>query len=257
MSSRTPLLAIVLVATLSAVSSPRALAQTDEERELAAALFRESADAYRVGNLELAVTLLRRAYELDPAPVLQYNLARALEGMGDTEGAIEAYERYLELDPEAEDRATIEERLGSLRAEQAEAAAEAEAEAEEFLAGAGGGDDPDLEPLEGPMPASRVSPAPWAIAGVGVLLLGSAVLTGALANGRHDDALATRVHAERVQLTDEADRLAFVTNLNLALGGVFVVAGGIWGVIDLMQVRRDRGLALRIGPGQLTLHGRF
>lgn len=252
MSSKTPLLAALLL-TLLSLSVPAA-AQTAEERELAAALFRESAEAYQVGNYELSVTLLRRAYELDPVPVLQYNLARALEGMGDTEGAIATYERYLELDPDAEDRPAVEERLVELRAEQARVREAEEAEAEEFLAG---DPEPADELPEGPMPPPRtVNPVPWALAGVGVLLIGAAVATGVVANGRHDDALATDVHAERVQLADEADTLALVTNLNLSLGGVFLIAGGVWGLVDVMKVRSER-LSLRIGPGQLALRGEF
>ncbi len=106
-------------------------------------------------------------------------------------------------------------------------------------------------------PPPSVSPAPWVIAGVGVLLVGSAIITGVLANGRHDDALATEVHQERVRLADEADNLALITNVNLGLGAAFLLAGGIWGVVDLMQVQSERALTVRIGPGQLALRGRF
>ncbi len=249
-------MALVLAVLVSAVAPQTSLAQTDEERELAAALFRESAEAYRAGNMELAVTLLRRAYELDPAPVLQYNLARTLEGMGDTAGAIEAYERYLEIEPEAEDRPAIEERLEALRSEQAALDAAAEAETDEFLAGEDGM-GPEQQPEEPMPPPKTVNPVPWVIAGVGALLLGSAAITGSLANGRHDDALATDVHADRVRLADEADNLALITNVNLAIGGVFLLAGGIWGVIDLTSGGGDDDLSLRIGPGQLSLSGRF
>ena len=56
----------------------------------AAELFRESAEAYRAGEFARAVELLEQAYAIEPAPVLQYNLARALEGMGDLDGAIRA-----------------------------------------------------------------------------------------------------------------------------------------------------------------------
>ena len=87
MSSTTPLMALTLAVFVSVVTPSTTLAQTAEERDLAAALFRESAEAYRAGNMELAVTLLRRAYELDPALVLQYNLARTLEGPAQNENA--------------------------------------------------------------------------------------------------------------------------------------------------------------------------
>src|SRR5688500_3941422 len=81
---------------LAATWSPRVSAQArGSDLDRAVVLFEESERAYNAGEFAEAATLLRRAYELHPDPTLLFNLARALEGMGDLDGAIETYERYL------------------------------------------------------------------------------------------------------------------------------------------------------------------
>src|SRR5262245_55119117 len=64
-----------------------ASSQATKAREL----FKKSEESYRAGRFQEAVDLLTEAYQLDPNPVLLYNLARAYEGLGDTPKAIESY----------------------------------------------------------------------------------------------------------------------------------------------------------------------
>src|SRR5687768_17153818 len=102
----------VLALGLVLVAAPAA-AQNDRERALE--LFEESQTAYNAGDLERATALLRAAHALHPEPILLYNLGRALEGLGETEEAAEAYERYLAEGTDIEDRAAIERRVATLR----------------------------------------------------------------------------------------------------------------------------------------------
>src|ERR1051326_6287657 len=78
-------------------------------------LFAEADKAYKRGEFEHAAQLLREAYELFPEPILLYNLARALEGMGDIEGAVLNYERYLAAATTVEDRGAMERRVTTLK----------------------------------------------------------------------------------------------------------------------------------------------
>ena len=63
-------------------------------RTRASELFKKSADAYLRGDFAQAITHLDEAYALDPQPVLIYNKARANEGLGHVEEAIDLYEKY-------------------------------------------------------------------------------------------------------------------------------------------------------------------
>src|SRR5262245_48087845 len=101
-----------------AAAAPAASANADKTR--AADLFKQSADAYLHGDFPKAIALLDEAYGLDPQPVLIYNKARAHEGLGHTEEAIALYERYLKEEPTSSDRGAIEQRLITLRQQQAD-----------------------------------------------------------------------------------------------------------------------------------------
>ncbi len=98
-----------------ALVTPSAFAQTKPNPAKAAELFKSSAEAYRQGNFKGTVDLLKEAYALDPQPVMLYNLGRAYEGLGDVDAAMDAYKRYLQADPKAPDRPSIEQRIATLQ----------------------------------------------------------------------------------------------------------------------------------------------
>lgn len=116
--------ALALSAALLGAANARAQ-DDDDSLERAVVLFEESETLYNQGEFEQAAALLRRAYALHPDPTLLFNLARALEGAGDLDGAIESYERYLEENPDAEDAGAIRARVGTLREQRARLAANA------------------------------------------------------------------------------------------------------------------------------------
>src|SRR3954471_13225447 len=103
-----------------------------KDRDKALRLFEDSNKAYKSGKFEDAAELLRQAYGLYPEPLLLYNLGRAQEGLGDPQGAIDSYERYLKEAKQVDDRGAIERRIATLKAQidkqQADAAAQAENE---------------------------------------------------------------------------------------------------------------------------------
>src|SRR6185295_10896716 len=67
------------------------------------------------GHFAEAASLLREAYGIYPAPVLLYNLGRALEGDGHLADAVAAYEAYLRAAGDVADRGAIEQRVTTLR----------------------------------------------------------------------------------------------------------------------------------------------
>src|SRR4051794_36245020 len=69
---------------------------------------------YNLGHFTDAITEFEKAYELDPSPVLLFNLAQAYRQAGDTDRAIFFYRRYTTLAPNAKNRGEVEKRIKEL-----------------------------------------------------------------------------------------------------------------------------------------------
>ncbi|MCU0676734.1 MAG: tetratricopeptide repeat protein [Myxococcota bacterium] len=89
---------MLLVATLllGAFVSPFV---SDASAQDARELFQRGRGAYETGDFEGAVAAWQAAYELDPRPLLQFNLAQAYERLGRLQESLEAYERFLAAAP--------------------------------------------------------------------------------------------------------------------------------------------------------------
>lgn len=248
-----------------AQASVEAGAAGDEaSRARAIELFRQSAERYREGRFDEAAALLREARALHPEPLLSYNLARALEGAGDLEGAVDAYREYLDEAPDARDASAVRARLEglerhlaevrALEAERARLRAEAEAQAR----------TEDVERGERDRSAAPRGPdaVPWVIAGGGAGVMIASAVTGALAIARRDDAARAPSHAATVAAMSDAEGLATATNVLLGVGGAAVLVGAIWGSVDLVSIggqpRGDHAAArVRVGPASIEIVGRF
>jgi len=89
-----------------------AQAQEDDARTL----FQRGEVAYAQGDYEDAITMWTRAYELDPRPLLQWNLAQAYERLARLPEATNALETYLaNADPSDVHQADARARLGAIR----------------------------------------------------------------------------------------------------------------------------------------------
>ncbi len=69
---------------------------------------------FEAGRYADAIREFNKAYRADPNPVLVFNMARAFEELKEYASAIEFYRRYLEMSPDAEDRAAVEDALRTL-----------------------------------------------------------------------------------------------------------------------------------------------
>ncbi len=220
-----------------AIAAHTATAQpTPGDRARALELFRDSDAHYKRGEFEKAAELLRDAYALHPEPILLYNLARALEGLGDFPGAIEQYERYLNADTQIADRGAIERRVATLRAQVERTRGPTPTHA--------GPPPPPMSDIRTPPPPRVSSPPrgdaaspragagrlPWVIAGTGGAVVGVGAVFGYLSQARHDDAVAAPIQADAARLQDRAHTFATVANVAFAVGGVAAVAGVAWGL---------------------------
>lgn len=225
----------------------RAAQETDESR--AAALFREAVELFRAGDFDTAAALLRRAHELDPEPILLFNLARALEASNQHLEAADTYARYLADAPDAEDRAAIEALITNLRAR-----AEAEASAAA----------PTPEPETAPAPEPEVTPEPtapperpsatpaWVIFGVGAATAAAGLPVGLLARSRHDDARDATSHAQAVARRDESRRLQRTANALFGAGGALAVGGLVWALVA-RRAPDDTRAQVEVGLGTIAL----
>ena len=119
-TTRRAALVICLVAWAQAASAANPAKQASgvpAARAEALGLYHQGERAYELGHFDEAITLLARAYALSSEPVLQYDLARAYEGKGDLEAAARGYASYLSTQADIPDRAAIERRVATVRAQ--------------------------------------------------------------------------------------------------------------------------------------------
>ena len=210
-------------------------ADEQTEREQALELFREGATEYDNGNFARAADLFRQANELFAEPILMYNYARALESLGDLDGARDAYVRYLESEPD--DARSIEARVNVLdeRIDEQEALEAAAAAA-------------TSDPVAESSPALSPEPRPNRAPAVGVAVAG-AVLTALGAT------LATVGRVQTSDANDEERNLRDAVELHdqglalyrsgLAVGAIGITAlvtGLIWWALNRQEPASDLAL---------------
>lgn len=241
--------AAVLVGIAVGVILPGLARAQEDDRARALELFEESAEHYRAGRFDRAAALLREAYDLEPEPVLLYNLARALEGAGQDQEAVDAYERYLASAGDEEEAEAARVRLEVLRARLDERARlEEQARAAERLG-------MELQP-RAPEPSTDASdPVPWILAGTGAGLVVVGAIFGGLVLDRSAVAMDAEVHLTAAQALADAETYAIVADAFLGVGALVGLVGLIWGLSLLATGGDDEpaSAALRVGPGTLSL----
>lgn len=229
---------------------------TTEQRDTARALamYEEAARLYQRGEFGASAELLRQAYRLYDHPTLLYNLARAIEGLGDLSATVQTYERYLQAAPDAPDREMVAARVETLRALMAEREgllrerARAIRDRERLAA--------RVEPDE---PLSH-GPWPWVVTGVGLAGVGAGAALWLLALDARDSAEVEPEQREAFRLHSRAESLAVGATASMIAGGALALVGfGWWLYGQLFQpyVEGFRDLTLSVGPTGLGAEVRF
>ncbi len=73
---------------------------------------------YQSGQYSLSIQAFRQAYVLKPLPIFLYDMAQAHRLAGQTDEAIQLYERYLREDPGTQQKAEIDAYLAQLHQKQ-------------------------------------------------------------------------------------------------------------------------------------------
>jgi tetratricopeptide (TPR) repeat protein len=100
----------VLVAlAVVALAAPVAHAQDSAKDH-----FNRGVKLYNLGHFQEAIPEFEKAYDLEPAPILLFNIAQSHRQNGNKERALFFYRRYLEQEPNASKRADVEQRMKEL-----------------------------------------------------------------------------------------------------------------------------------------------
>jgi len=79
--------------------------------------FETGRNAYNAGDYVSAIREFKAAEQLRPSPILDYNIGLANEKLGKRRVAVKYYKRYLELQPNASNKAEVEGKVSTLEAE--------------------------------------------------------------------------------------------------------------------------------------------
>jgi tetratricopeptide (TPR) repeat protein len=286
-----PLSALLAVlCSMGADAHAQRRGRRDAGREEALELFRQSETEYQAGRFADAAALLQRAWQRHEEPILLWNLGRAWEGAGEPGKAIEAYRRYLQAAPRAEDRTTVEAKIAELERQVRQNAEQERRQAEDDARARREADQQDRRSvdedererrrrLRGDEGRRGPGIAPWILVGAGGVSLGAGGLFGLLATSRHDAAEADPVQRSARDKQDGAETFATLANVAFVAGTVMAAGGVTWVILggrgddesaddgteeeeeeeesdDDLQVRGP-GIRISFGPGAILVDGRF
>lgn len=225
--------------------------------DLAVEAGRSAREAFEAHDYRAALVAYERALSLEPSAVLHFNVARCHEELSEIDGApvdeivghldaaIEEFEIYLAAEPGNPETKAIRARIEKLQ-HRRDALLPAPVERP----------PPEVKVIEAP---PRFAVAPWVLGGFGV----AGVVAGAVLGGLHLenladlDAIRAERSAPRCQVAVDRpndcpsarDADPFATRANafaagadvaFALGGLLAATGIVWGIVDVVAVRRAR-----------------
>jgi tetratricopeptide (TPR) repeat protein len=88
----------------------------DAQKLRARELYQRGMASFAVDHLEQAIADFEAAFLIDPLPDLLYDIGQAHKKAKRPEKAIDYYQRYLDLRPDAPDRADVEKAIGEAKA---------------------------------------------------------------------------------------------------------------------------------------------
>ncbi|MFK7987035.1 MAG: hypothetical protein AB8I08_13505 [Sandaracinaceae bacterium] len=268
------LLACLSMLPQLAVQPSIAEAQSDDER--ARMHFQAGRSYFDQRRLEDALREFNEAYRLSERAALLLNIATVLERLERLDEAADTVDRYLDLEPDADDRRTLTERAASMRALAAEQRAEAEAATTTDTAP----DPPDDPGADTPSSASGGGMGTLGLVGIIVAGVGVAAVVPTVAFG-----VISEDHYQRVQTECSADGtcpasvqdsleegplFADISTAMLFVSIGLVAAGAALFTVDLVSGGDDASgeaasedaeaevtAQLDVGPGSLALRGSF
>lgn len=252
-------------------------AASKDRRAVAKEWFSRAESAEAAGDQIGAVKAYQCSLKMVPHAFTAFNLGRLAERTGDLELALDAFNTYLKLSPEAADRADVEAKVQSLSAKMAAVRQEQRPEPApptppEPTATAPTPPTtpvPDLKPpvtAEAPSenPASPASshasigPVPWIIGGVGAAALVTGIILNVSARGKMDDCRKLtddRNYDAANSACDAAKPRAYASYALFGVTAAAAIAEAAFIVVHTGQT--ETHISLRFLPGGGTVSSRF
>ncbi|MEY4508028.1 MAG: hypothetical protein RLZZ450_150 [Pseudomonadota bacterium] len=272
-------LSLGLLATVGTESTWAQAAEPAGSMSEARALFMAGRVAFDEGRYEAALKHFSASYEQSQRPALLYNIAQCYDRMRRDEDALAAFERYLAVEADPEQRASVEARVRALRA--AVAAREPAAPLPGSRAERPGAATPATQAEEGgastsdavasgpalgtsaPSTEAERDPPRWWLrggavsvaSGVVVSLTGGALMVLGSLRGRDVEQAEVGASYRRLESDlDRAERLWGRGQVLVGLGATAIVGGLVWSLLDRREKRPSRRLTWLPSVG---LVGRF
>ncbi|AKF04551.1 tetratricopeptide repeat protein [Sandaracinus amylolyticus] len=232
------------IAFVLAVSTAHAQPQPPRDRSdvEAQARFESGRLAFESGRYEEALADFRRSYELSQRPLILYNIGIVLDRLRRDAEALDAFERYLEAVPDAENRADVEARIAILRTQVAAPPPVQEAA--------------PIPPPPSPRPQEGYEIWAWISAGVGIAAAIAAPITWSAADDAYDDLdrRCGELGCSGAQIdASSAPELVDATNAMIVTAIIAGVSTAVAWTLYFVDLRLPSGTAMRIGPGSLRL----
>ena len=252
----TILSAAVLLAVAGGVTGElRADEQSDEE--LAKNYYRLGADLYNRAEYAGALKQFLNAYKYAPRPQMLFNIGRCYEAIGQTEQAIEYYERFAKTKPENETQ--VRARITNLRRIESDKKTLAEKKrdrrAQQVRLRRRSIRNQSLH--KGSLPA-------WIVSASGVTLVGIGVAFGLAAAAKEkeleDANEAGDEYSDHSEVEDQGKALEALQIAALAVGGAAVIAGGTMLFLHYrkrIQERRTAWIAPQVDQNTVAMHAGF
>jgi tetratricopeptide (TPR) repeat protein len=103
-------LAVTAAAANDALAAPRAKLSAEDH-------YQKGMKAYTLGKFPDAIEEFEKAFELRSEPIFLYNIAQSHRQNNSPQRAIFFYRRYLEAEPEAKNRADVEQRIKDMQSQ--------------------------------------------------------------------------------------------------------------------------------------------
>ena len=242
---------------------PQAHASSCSDRDVSAS-YADARHAFEEKRYDDSIALLRQVYACDPNPVYLANIARALEEANRPRDAVTAWQNYLRVTVDPEERRRVEGRISALtknaeeidRLERERREAEdARRRAEENARLAAANAAKSARPEE----HRSVSIGAWITTGVGAAGLLTGVVLGIDALATHSAAQKTTNLVDQAENTNStAQNEARAANWAFAIGGAIAAAGLTWIVIDLLRPpSAPQPVGVAVGADGVVVRGVF